>query len=232
MLPPESARPASACARVEVLGPGDLEVLGIAHAPAAAHGRRPRSRSPRRSPRRRPARSASRSTPRRNICGVCAAHLPRAVDRGRGAAARRSPLQRVGHRQRQQAADRIVEAGVDQAVRPIRAAPGSARHRAPAPSRRRRAPRSRSASRPLATVAARVAPPQRTTQRAVRRIRAPGARTRVSSGASTTITAASGCTLQRAQACGRPARWPASGTYCLGPRAPARTPTPAHGTSA
>ncbi len=64
--------------------------------------------------------SASASGPMRNICGVCACQMP---SRGSVAITRpsRLALERVGHRQREQAADRVVGADVDQPVDPLRA---------------------------------------------------------------------------------------------------------------
>ena len=172
------------------------------------------------------------AAPRRNICGVCAAHLSRAVDGGCDAAVALG-LQRVGHRQRQQAADLVVEAGVDQPVDPLRVAAGQRAASCTSTQSSSRAPRSRSDANPLATVAARVAPP---------RARPPAARAgefrhfalelRVVVGQHHQRRLQSAAPAPTRAACGPPARARPMRAYCLGPLVPARSPTPAQGTNA
>ncbi len=142
-------------------------------------------------------------------------------------------LERVGDRQREQAADAVVRGRRRRARRSIRRGPGSARRRGRAPSRwpSRRARRAWRGRRRRSS--ARVVPPQRASARRGSsgsrgqgcRSARPRARRRPGSGsaAARPTSAASVCATS-----GRPA----TSTYCLATAAPARTPLPAHGTSA
>ena len=180
-----SSRSASAKSR----RPGDLEVLeSPAHEQRAQAQRLDGARFVGH-------RRAGRARAPRAACPgeTSAASAPPTCRRAVSVAATRPPLgllQRVGHRQREQAADLVAEAGVDQRGRPSRRAPGSAPRRAPAPSRARarRARAARPARRPPCR--ARCAPPQRgRPSRARPRSRARAASKRSSSGASTTSVA-------------------------------------------
>ena len=163
--------------------------------------------------------------------GTSAASAPatcrRAVDASRRDAPVALALQRVGHRQREQAADRVVagrrrsgasiHAGAHQAARRVV-------HQHPVVGARRRA--SASAARPLAHGRARAS-----RRRSARPQRAPAK----------PAHGRSNCRVVRARArpairleprharpappaCARPAAAPAISTYCFGPAAPARAP--------
>jgi hypothetical protein len=89
------------------------------------------------------------------------------------------------------------------------------------------APTRVSSYRPLATLAARVAPPQGTTSADV------GLRSKKPSpGATTTTVLAMRLTAANAASVCHTIGWPAMRSYCLGPGVPARLPVPAHGTRA
>ena len=170
-------------------------------------------------------------------CGTSAASAPARRRRAASVALARlavGALERVGHRQRQQAADARRRGRRRSARRSIRRAPGSAPRRAPAPSRRRARRARRSSAGRRRRVAARVAPPQRATAR-----RGPGGqrgqrvevRRRRARATTSDAAQASAPRASAASVCATSGR-PAISTYCLGRPAPARTPLPAHGTSA
>ena len=154
--------------------------------------------------------------------------LPDVVARS-SVAATRSPsacFSVSADRQREQAAEPVVAAGIDQRARSIRCAPGSARRRARAPSRRR-SRRARPARRGRSRrCAPRVVPPQRASARRADR---PASRARRSKCVVVgrdhdEDPAAAAAPRPAPPACGRPAAGRRSSTYCLaiGPRRRAR----------
>jgi hypothetical protein len=178
-----------------------------------------------------PARSrASASGPRRNICGVCACQTPWresvACD-----PARLFPLQGVGDRPGEQAADRVVLAGIDERVDP-----GGADEAACGIVNEHPIARRRTAARQLAEPGA--------DGRGAGRATAGGdldpligggadAISEVSSSGATTIRMVlrRGTWVRAARAWATSGR-PATSTYCFATWPPARNPAPAQGTRA
>ena len=211
----------------------DLEVLRASPATSRGAGPAPRSRaassvaSRRRAPARRPARRAgtsaasapARAASRGSVAGDAAA-------RARASACRR-PAARAGRRPRS-SPQASISASIHSARTRQRAASwtstqSSARGAEPARARRGRRRRSRRASR-------RRSARRRDARRGQRRR---GARSASSSGASDDQDARRGARRRPAPpACGRPAAGRRSRRTAWRPVAPARTPLPAHGTSA
>ena len=180
------------------------------------------------------ARNAGSSKPRRNICGVCAAHLPSrlCVAPARAGAPPACSALRVSATGK---ASKPPTSSSAQAASSRATHSGRNKQRAASCTSTQscaRAPRARNSARPWATVSARLLPPVRAIQ--PRSPAKPGTAfsNPVSSGASTTSVAAScGTWASAARVCATSGR-PATGMYCLGPSLPARLPLPAHGTRA
>ena len=177
--------------------------------------------------------SASRSTPKRNICGVCACQTCSRGERRDGAialaraSACRRPAARAGRRCRRRGRRRSAR-------RSTRRGPGSARRRGRAPSRSAVAPRPAQLGEAAGDGRARASSRRSARARAADR---PAGRRRRSKcvvlGRDTTSDPARARAppASAASVCATSGR-PATSTYCLAIAAPARTPLPAHGTSA